>query len=69
MGIGQTEQTEIWVLARQNRPKHDTGQTEQTKYDYWPGRTDRNMGTGQTEQTKIWVLARPIRPKIGYWLD
>ena len=37
MGIGQTEQTEIWVLAGPNRPK----------YGYWP---DRNLGIGQTEQ-------------------
>ena len=51
MGIGQTEQTEIWVLARPNRPK----------YGYWPDRTDRNMGIGQTE---IWVLARPNRLKL-----
>ena len=43
LGIGQTEQTEIWVLARPNRPK----------YGYWPDRTDRNMGIRQTEQTKI----------------
>ena len=43
LGIGQTEQTEIWVLARPNRPK----------YGYWPDRTDRNMGIHQTEQTKI----------------
>ena len=59
MGIGQTEQTEIWVLARPNRPK----------YGYWRDRTDRNMGIGQTEQTKIWLLARPNRPKYGYWPD
>ena len=59
MGIGQTEQTEIWVLARPNRPK----------YGYWPDRTDQNMGIGQTEQTEIWVLARPNRPKYGYWPD
>ena len=39
MGIGQTEQTEIWVLARLNR----------LKYGYWPDRTDQNMGIGQTE--------------------
>ena len=57
MCIGQTEQTEIWVLARPNRPK----------YGYWPDRTDQNMGIGQTEQTEIWVLARPNRTKIGYW--
>ena len=59
MGIGQTEQTEIWVLARPNRPK----------YGHWPDRTDQNMGVGQTEQTGIWVLARPNRPKFGYWPD
>ena len=59
MGIDQTEQTEIWVLARPNRPK----------YGYWPDRTDRNMGIGQTEQTRIWVLARPNRPNNGYWPD
>ena len=59
MGIGQTEQTEIWVLARPNRPK----------YGYWPDRTDRNLGIGQTEQAKIWVLARLNRPKYGYWPD
>ena len=59
MGIGQTEQTEIWVLARPNRPK----------YRYWPDRTDRNLGIGQTEQAEIWVLARPNRPKYGYWPD
>ena len=59
MGIGQTEQTGILVLARPNRPK----------YGYWPDRTDRNMGIGQTEQTEIWVLARPNRPKYGYWPD
>ena len=40
MGIDQTEQAEIWVLTRLNRPK----------YGYWP---DRNMGIRQTEQTKI----------------
>ena len=56
MGIGQTEQTEICVLARPNWPK----------YGYWPDQTDQNMGIGQTEQTKIWVLARP---KYGYWPD
>ena len=56
MGIGQTEQTEIWVLARPNRPK----------YGYWP---DRNLGIGQTEQAEIWVLARPNRPKYGNWPD
>ena len=43
MGIGRTEQTKIWVLARPNRPK----------YGYWPDRTDRNMGIRQAEQTKI----------------
>ena len=59
MGIGQTEQTEIWVLARPNRPK----------YGYWPDQTDQNLGIGQTEQTQIWVLARPNRPKYGYWPD
>ena len=59
MGIGQTEQTEIWLLARPNRPK----------YGYWPDRTDRNLGIGQTEQAEIWVLARPNRPKYGYWPD
>ena len=46
MGIGQTEQTEIWVLARSNRPK----------YGYWRDRKDQNMGIGQIEQTEIWVL-------------
>ena len=40
LGIGQTEQTEIWVLTRPNRPK----------YGYWP---DRKMGIRQIEQTKI----------------
>ena len=45
MGIGQTEQAEIWVLARPNR----------SKYGYWPDRTDRNMGIRQTEQTKIGI--------------
>ena len=59
MGIGQTEQTEIWVLARPNRPK----------YGYWPDRTNQNMGIGPIEQTEIWVLARPNRPKFGYWPD
>ena len=59
MGIGQTEQAEIWVLAKPNRPK----------YGYWPDRTDQNMGIGQTEQTEFWVLARPNRPKFGYWPD
>ena len=43
MGIGQTEQTEIWVLAGPNRPK----------YGYWLDRTDRNMGIHQKKQTKI----------------
>ena len=55
MSIGQTEQTEVRVLARPNRPK----------YGYWPDRTDQNMGIGQTEQTEIWVLARPNRPNFG----
>ena len=59
MGIGQTEQTKIWVLARPNRPK----------FGYWPDRTDQNLGIGQTEQTEIWVLARPNRSKYGYWPD
>ena len=59
LGIGQTEQTEKWVLARPNRPK----------YGYWPDRTDRNLCIGQTEQAEIWVLARPNRPKYGYWPD
>ena len=59
MGIGQTEQTEIWVLKRPNRPK----------YGYWPDRTDRNLGIGQTEQAEIWVLARLNRPKYGHWPD
>ena len=59
MGIGQTEQTKIWVLARQNRPK----------FGYWPDRADRNLGVGQTEQTEIWVLSWPNRPKYGYWPD
>ena len=54
MGIGQTKQTKIWVLARPNRPK----------YGYWPDRRERNMGIGQTEQTEIWVLARPNRLKL-----
>ena len=54
MGIGQTEQAEIWVLARPNRPK----------YGYWPDRTDRNIGIGQTEQTEIWVFPRPNRLKL-----
>ena len=59
MGIGQNEQTKIWVLARPNRPK----------FGYWPDRNGRNLGIGQTEQTEIWVLARPNRPKYGYWPD
>ena len=59
MGLGQTEQTDIWVLARPNRPK----------FGYWPDRTGRNLGIGQTEQDEIWVLARPNRPKYGYWPD
>ena len=59
LGIGQTEQTEIWVLARPNRPK----------FRYWPDRTGRNLGIGQTEQTEIWVFARPNRPKYGYSPD
>ena len=59
MGTGQTEQTEIWVLARPHRPN----------YGYWPVRTDRILGIGQTEQAEIWVLARPNRPKYGYWPD
>ena len=59
MGIGQTEQTEIWVLARPNR----------AKLGYWPDRTDRNLGIGQTEQTEIaigqmvgatQILSRPL---------
>ena len=54
MSIGQTKQTEIWVLARPNRPK----------YGYWPDRTDRNLGIGQTEQAEIWVFARPNRLKL-----
>ena len=59
MGICQTEQTEIWVSARPNRPK----------YGHWPDRTDQNVGIGHTEQTEIWVLDRPNRPKFGYWPD
>ena len=59
MGIGQTEQTEIGVLARSKIPI----------YGYWPDRTDRDIGLGQTEQTEIWVLARPNRQKYGYWPD
>ena len=58
-GLVKTEQTEIWVLARPNRPK----------YGFWSDRTDQNMGIGQTEQTEIWVLARPNRPKFWYWPD
>ena len=54
MGIGQTKQTKIWVLARPNRPK----------FGYWPDRTSQNMGIGQTEQTEIRVLARPNRLKL-----
>ena len=54
MGIGQTEPTEIWVLARLNR----------SKFGNWPDRTYRNMGIGQTEQTEIWVFARPNRLKL-----
>ena len=42
-GIGQTEQTEMSVLASLNRPK----------CGYWPVRTDRNVGIGQTVRTKI----------------
>ena len=48
-GIGQSE---VWALARQNRPKAW----------YWPDRKDRNQGIGQTEQTEIWVSARPKLP-------
>ena len=59
MSIGQTEQTEIWLLARPNRPKSG----------YRPDRTDRNLGICQTEQAEILVLARPNRPKYGYWPD
>ena len=59
MGIDQTEQTKIWVLARPIRPK----------FGYWPDRTGRNLGIGQTEQTEIWLLAKPNRPKYGYWSD
>ena len=54
MGIGQTEQTKIWVLAGPNRPK----------FGYWPDQTGRNLGIGQNEQTEIWVLARSNRPKV-----
>ena len=75
MGIGPTEQTKIWVLARPNRPNLGIGQTKQAeiwvfarpnrpKYGYWPDQTDRNMGIGQTEQTEIWVFARPNRLKL-----
>ena len=59
MGIGQTEQTKIRVLARLNRPK----------IGYWPVRTGRNLSIGQTEQAEIRVLARPNRPKYGFWPD
>ena len=45
MGIGQTEETKIWVLARPNR----------RKYGYRP---DRKMGIQQTEQTKIAIDGR-----------
>ena len=75
MGIGQTEQTQIWVFARPNRLKLQLARRKaQPKFfpDHCgrsPDRTDRNMGIDQTEQTKIWALARPNRPKIGYWQD
>ena len=59
MGIDQTEQTEIRVLARPNR----------TKYGYWPDRTDQNKGIGQTKETEIRVLAGPNKPKFGYLPD
>ena len=80
MGIGQTEQTEIWVLTRPNSPKYGywPDRTDQNmgidrpnrpKFGHWPDLTGRNLGTGQTRQTEIWVLAIPNRPKYGYWPD
>ena len=61
MGIGQTEQTEIWVLARPNRPKYGIGQTEQTLATI--GQTEQDLDTiGQTDQTLSRPLGRPNRP-------
>ena len=59
MGIGQTDQTQIWVLIRLNRPK----------YGYWADRPHRKIGIDQPDQIIMWVLARPNRPKYGYRPD
>ena len=72
-----TGQTEMWVLAKQNRLKVSIGHTKQTemwvlvspnrpKSGYWSDQPGRIVGAGQTKQTEMGVLARPNRPKSRY---
>ena len=56
MGTGQTE---MWVLAKQNR----------LNVEYWPDQTSQYVGICRTKQTEMWVLATPQRPRCGYWPD
>ena len=58
MGTGQTE---MWVLAKQNRLNVSIGQTRQTKKLVLARPNRLICGIGRTEK---WVLARP---KCGYW--
>ena len=47
-----TGQTEMWVLAKQNRLKVSIGQTKQTEMWDWLDQTDRKVGIGQTNQSE-----------------
>ena len=41
LGIDQTKQTNVWVLARPNMPNSGMGQREQTQFRYGPDRAAR----------------------------
>ena len=56
MSIDHNEQTDIWLLARPNRPIYG-----------YTNRTDRITGFGQTDHNEIWALTRQNRPKYGFW--
>ena len=60
-------QTEMWLLTRQNRAKiFVLIKPNRQKYGYQPDRTVQNMGINQSQQTEIRVLTRPNRQKHGF---
>ena len=81
MGISQTEQAEMCVLARPHRFKNGMDIVKTEQFEIWllaipkrlnygnrPDRTNRHKGfwvLASPKQTEIRVFARPNRTKMG----